>query len=161
MLCKSFVKLEPRPGQNLFRSIFFPEDEPLLRFVWVGYKNVDYFTSMSCEPFFGKNTLGGVIQDQPYLKRIPPHRLGIYYNDNYVGQGLPATPILTKRLGPAIGKYFRGPWLAHAYENGVMFDEEWESEMGRSCDIDTAGLASLLGYFEGQGADYYARSSFC
>jgi len=159
MLCKSFADLGPRPGAAFFRGILFPEDEPLPRFVWVEYGSVEVSATISCEPFFGKNILGWVIQEQPYLKRIPPHRLGIYYNDEYIGQGLPATPSLTKWLGPAIGEYFRGPWLAHAYENGIMFDEEWESEMGRPCDIDTAALASLLGYFEGQGVDYHARSN--
>jgi hypothetical protein len=157
LLCNSFAHLEPRPGPTFFRSIIFPGDEPLPRFLWVRYGDVERFGSIVYKPLLGNNMLGHISHSWPYLKRIPPHRVGIYYQDNYMNENLPATPSLNKWLGPAVGNYFRGPFLAHGYENGVILDQEYESEDGRPCDVDTSALATLLGFFQAQGMAYYDR----
>jgi hypothetical protein len=161
MLCKSFANLEPRPGPAFFRGILFPADEPLPRFVWIEYGNMENFVSMRREPFFGSSILGHRSNDsRPNFKRVPPHRLGIYFSDSYMFENLLATPSLKKWLGPALGQYFRGHFLAHSYENGVKLDDGDESGIGRPCDIDTAALAILLGFFQSQGAAYHGIESF-
>ncbi|KAI4713823.1 hypothetical protein J4E89_001271 [Alternaria sp. Ai002NY15] len=160
MLCKSFAGLEPRPGAAFFRGLLFPGDEPLPRFVWIEYTNVKDFASISCEPFLGRNMLNHISHTWPTLKRIPSHRVGIYYHDNYMNENLPTTPSLTKWLGQAAGNYFRGPFLAHGYENGIELDDEFESGEGGPCDLDTSALATLLAFFQAQGTLYLDRKRF-
>ncbi|KAI4705545.1 hypothetical protein J4E81_000428 [Alternaria sp. BMP 2799] len=160
MLCKSFADLEPRPGAAFFRGLLFPGDEPLPRFVWIEYGNIKDFVSISCEPFLGRNMLNHISHTWPTLKRIPSHRVGIYYHDNYMNENLPTTPSLTKWLGQAAGNYFRGPFLAHGYENGIELDDEFESGEGGPCDLDTSALATLLALFQAQGTLYLDRKRF-
>jgi hypothetical protein len=95
----------------------------------------------------------------PNLKRLPAHRVGIYYKDNYMNEDLPTTPSLTKWLGPELGHFLRGPFLAHGYENGKMYDDGDESEEGKPCDVDTSALKVLLEFFQTQGTVYHHRKA--
>lgn len=96
----------------------------------------------------------------PNLKRVPTHRMGIYFQDNYMNEDLPPTQSLVKWLGPAQGHFFRGPFLAHGYENGEKFDDGYESEDCKSFDLDTSALRVLLEFFYAQGALYHGRKAF-
>jgi hypothetical protein len=157
VVCKS----RATPGTAFFRGNLFPADEPLPRFVWIEYGNIANFGSIYCEPFFGSSILGHMSNDNmPNFKRIPPHRVGIYVSDSYMFENPLATPSLKRWLGPALGQYFRGPFLARSYENGVKLDDGDDFEVGRPCDIDTASLAILLGFFQSQGAAYHGIESF-
>jgi hypothetical protein len=93
------------------------------------------------------------------FKRVPCHRLGIYYNDNYMNEELPTTPSRTKWLGLVLGHFFRGPFLAHGYENGKNYDNGGESEEGKPCDVDRSVLKVLLEFFQMQGAVYYKKKT--
>jgi hypothetical protein len=142
------------------RGILFPANEPLPRFVWIEYDDKSDFASIAYKPFLGTVMLDHISHDGcPNLKRVPAHRLGIYYKDNYMNEDLPTTPSLTKWLGPALDHFFRGPFLAHGYKNDKKYDDGDESEEGKPCDMDTSVLKVLLESFQVQGALYYKRKA--
>jgi hypothetical protein len=158
MLCMSFATLEQRPGPNFFRGIFVPADEPLPRFVWIEYNDASESTSLLYTPFVGRDLVAHISHSGwRNLKRLSGHRMGIYYNDDYMNDNSPVTPSLTNWLGPNLGSRFRGPFLAHGYENGELYEDGEESDEVKPCDLDTSVLRLLLEFFYAQGTEYKER----
>ncbi|KAF1838449.1 hypothetical protein BDW02DRAFT_594700 [Decorospora gaudefroyi] len=78
-----------------------------------------------------------------HLQRVPGYRAGIQYRENYMREDLPASPGLTKWLGPALGQFLPGHFLAHGYENGQKYVHRYEDEKGKPCDMDSRFLGSF------------------
>lgn len=153
LLCKAFTQLEPRPGPNYFRGILFLEDEPLPRFVWNEYFDCDDYTSIELNKYCTSNSGQGHIDFDRYRpsKRMLGYHIGIWHKDPFFH--LPVTPSLTKRLGPAIGRYWHGPFLAHGYEHGEIDEDGFEEEEDiKPRDLDTSALAPLLDFFRFRGS---------
>ncbi|CAA9959251.1 zinc finger mynd-type protein [Pyrenophora teres f. maculata] len=150
LVCKSFATLEPRPGPNFFRGIFFPPNEPLARFVWIEYGSAENWTTIQPHKVTGDIMRGHFQPGVWPLERPASHTLGIYHTDRYLIDGSLPTPSITKAIG-ASGIYFRGPFLAHGHEDDKMDEDDEVEEFGRPCDLDTADLSYLLGFFQVRG----------
>ena len=82
------------------------------------------------------------------LARPASHNTGLFHTDTFVTDRSPVNPSVARMIGLASGFYFRGPLLAHGYEDDKTDERgDWE-DCGRPHDLDTADLSYLLGFFQ-------------
>ena len=110
---------------------------------------------MNYKTFTGKHILSHIDSEELEdagnwpLKEPDSHRLGIYYQDAYLIDNSTITPSVTNWVGPAAGHYFRGVFLAHGWKPKVV-ERKRILHYGKPCDLDTADLSYLLGFFQVQ-----------